>query len=65
MSMISFFPTMKKTGTGINFALLACSGNFTGVSRSQRSRAYLISFNEKIKRAAVLNRKQTPVFVKV
>jgi len=31
------------------FAPLACLANFTGVGRGQKSRAYLISFNEMIK----------------
>jgi len=35
------------------FAPLACSGNFTGVGRGQRSRAYLISFNNELQLSLV------------
>jgi len=38
------------------------SGLLSRVSRGQRSHAYLMSFNEKIRRSATISRNQTPAF---
>ena len=47
---------------GVGVAVdLQCDWSRRG--RGQRSRPYLISFNEKIRRAVTLNRKQTLAFV--
>ena len=60
MPFPAFFSVGKKLIMSINLTSLlnlplACWANFAGVNRGQRS--CLISFNEKIRRAVILNRK--------
>ena len=52
----------KHTYSFTKVACIACFRVFLRVGRGQRSRAYLISFNEKIRRAFVYCRNRTPAF---
>ena len=52
----------KHTYSFTKVACIACFRVFLRVGRGQRSRAYLISFDEKIRRAFVYCRNRTPAF---
>ena len=52
----------KHTYLFTKVACIACFRVFPRVGRGQRSRAYLISFNEKVRRAFIYRRHRTPAF---
>ena len=52
----------KHTYLFTKVACIACFCVFPRVGRGQRSRAYLMSFNEKIRRALIYRRHRTPAF---
>ena len=52
----------KHTYLFTKVACIACFSVFPRVVRGQRSRAYLMSFNEKIRRAFIYRRHRTPAF---
>ena len=52
----------KHTYLFTKVACIACFRVFPLVGRGQRSRAYLMSFNEKIRRALIYHRHRTPAF---
>ena len=52
----------KHTYLFTKVACIACFRVFPRVGRGQRSRAYLMSFNEKVRRAFIYRRHRTPAF---